>query len=126
MLLTERLSRSFYACPVDMLTTPTLTRQTTYEPEDIRLWPANRGVLNVRKQEKLLREEKEARPFRAESSHERMTVVASGQPRSRLPAKAILLFACLQWPQPETQAIQSIGANPIDWQQFLELVKRHH
>ncbi len=56
---------------------------------------------------------------------EGMTVVASRQPRSNLPAETILLLACLQWPPSETPAIQGMGANPIDWQLFLKLVKRH-
>jgi hypothetical protein len=54
-----------------------------------------------------------------------MTVVASRQPRSKLPAEAILLLACLQWSPSETPAIQSIGANRVDWAFFLKLVKRH-
>jgi len=51
--------------------------------------------------------------------------VASGRLGSGLPAEMILLLACVRWPPSETPAIQSIGADPIDWRLFLKLVKRH-
>jgi len=54
-----------------------------------------------------------------------MTVLASRQPRSRLPSEAILLLACLQWPLSDTSAIRSICADRVEWTLFLKLVKRH-
>ncbi len=38
--------------------------------------------------------------------------------------EAVLLLACLQWP-PSEKALQDIGADSIDWDFFLKLVKRH-